>query len=900
MGQPEFPTLEESTEAIADKLGGLLRQLVYPEGVSVQHFPEALVPALEAIEPTLDELRGSLHTDLDGLLAPIGTGLESLDATLTASLGAEFGADVGKMSLALEGIDVDLSGIGTDLQELDTNLGTNLNAVATGLCEINKGIQDMSDALARVADSQEDCCHKGTEDQPLELNIDWAGMLEQLVKAVKQVAPDLLPPTPIAGVEESGSIFGQQTQATVNAVEKLLDTGEGHNPSILSWVTKTLSAGVTGQRDVAGTFMDAIASAAPAPGGGAGGNGGGAVATLQDLSTRVLNWFTEEGVASPDKVWRRCLAAYGAAIGIGLTAQTIAAVGSVDVLGCCDLNLGYITGFIGKMAGFDSLANAIHGTFYDKYIREPLRYHVNALARSYIPGVGDLLRFKYKRIFGRKVGDPSTSEPPYTFAECLAYWGYSDEWIAIYEDDLYREPMARDLLLMAEVGQFPDEWWEYKVRRLGYSDADAPLMVEAFKRRASRTQLLDLYRRLWYLASEGYISLDDFRERAAETKLPEMAIDFGAQAAEAELERGERRDLLDWAKGQYAKDVIDDDGLRDLLEQVFDDPEHAKRVWNIEQLKRYRSVYFMRPDEEARKALPVYREAFLEGAATESEYRALLTESGLEGRVRDLRLSLDLAKRDARLLARFRRFKLPALRDEVLHGLVSVADYARQLREAGFPAEYLSAERNYARAQLDRRVARTLRAEQLPAYRQAYVVGLIARGTLSRAMRDAGLTAAGIEAELTVLDYRRAETERRRREADARKRERELADEKRQADRERREAERERELARRDRDRREAERRQQAAVVARAAASAAKAAALARRPGWPADVQRIRKQIAAAYKDADELLPDDVWQLGLRLDDELARVPGPDPELVDALIGRIEQSLARYAGVLPA
>jgi len=42
-----------------------------------------------------------------------------------------------------------------------------------------------------------------------------------------------------------------------------------------------------------------------------------------------------------------------------------------------------------------------------------------------------------------------------------------------------------------------------------------------------------------------------------------------------------------------------------------------------------------------------------------------------------------------------------------------------------------------------------------------------------------------------------------------------------------------------------------------------------------------------------------VWQLGLDLTDELARIPGPDEVKVDELIGRIEMALARHAGVLP-
>ena len=900
MAEQEFPPVEESLAAVADKLGGLLRQLVYPEGVTLQKFPDIWDSTLSEIAAHLAataEAGPALVNVLGDRLAGLGDLYQGLSLqTETLDRIAERMALAPLVEAVAEGLVPPLVESAGQLECVCESL----QPVHTDLVGLATEVHDFSDAMAQMLYR---LVHE-LKDKVVEVNVDATFDLSEAVAALlaglANMAPDLLPPAPVAGVSKPGSVFGQGVQATVNAVRGIFGGGLPGELTIPGLVDLALGGAESGAEAFAGRYASTVAGLVAKCGATGNPSVGGIFEPVLSLVESAWQSLTEDGVATPATAWRRGVAAYAGAVGIGLATSAIAGLAEADVLGCGDFNFGYVTSVMGKAAGFDPIVNAFLQPLYRAYLNEPMRYETNRLARPFIPGVGDLLRFQYKRIFSRKPGDPETAEPPFTFPECMAYAGYSDDWIGVYEDDLYREPMARDLLLMAEVGEFNEDWWTYKVRRLGYSDADAPVMVEAFKRRASRTQLLDLYRRLWYLCAEGFMTEDEFRRRCKATKLPELAIEYGAQAAAAELERTERRELLEWAEAQYDRDVLDDEGLRDALAEVYDDPDMVDRRFRLCQVKRFRRIYRVTPTDEARKSLSLYRAAFLDGVATEHEYRAQLTEVGLEGRVIELRMALDVAKRDGRMLARFRQYELPALRDQVMHGMLDVAAYVARLRKAGFPPEHLAAERELVMAQVARRTAGLLRSEALPAYRQAYVVGLVSRTYLAAALRDAGLTPEGMDAELTVLDYRREQAGQRRAETEARKRERLLADERRDAERTRKEAERQAQARKRAADERRREAERYAAALAKAAAAEAKAAAEARRPGWPADVARVQKQIAATYKAQGQMLPEDVWSLGCDLEIELARLPGPDPIRVDELAGRIEQALARYAGVLPA
>ena len=926
MAQEGVPTLEQSASAIAQAIRGLGFSFRPPEGIAVATFPfdfsadlathfaawlekagivcqgfKEIWEELKVLNVTFPVANERLEALTEGVTGALR---EMLSPDLTRHLDSAVSAGLGPLASLSESA----GGVHAVLEELVIALRKSL------------------DGLNRNTSKMAKCVCEGGGEPGAGGKCDLGPAVDAMLAGLgKLFAKHLVQPEKEKEKEKKDAAEAHFTQWEA-FTDKIIRDRATRSPGIIGWALDLVAAGLDSGAVIAEKVIGAAEQSAAGSVGDVKARLGKGAGGLADTLWKPFEWLTDSGVATPETTPQRCLAAYLGAIALGMVAHGVAAIGHLQIFGSGGLNLGYISAFIGKLAGFQPLANTISGTLYNAYLGVPLKQLVNSKARPYLPGIGDLTRMRYKRIFGRKPDDPVTlhshamenprlgytgicgrtphdpvqTEPPMTFAEAMSYYGYSDKWIKILEDDLYREPMARDLLLMAEVAQFDPAWWAYKVRRLGYSDEDAPIMVRAFQRRASRTQVLDLYRQYYYLAQDGFISPSDFRDRAKVTNLAEMALDFGQQAVEVGLERQEKKDLLATAKASYHNGQIDDKALRKLLDAIFYDPARSKRVFQLEYLKKFHRVYYLTEAETARAALPARRKGFLAGRLTLQEYKAQLILSGMEPDVADLVAGSDNEARQRAQLAEFGRYALPTLRDECLHGIIDVAAYLANLSGAGFPAEYVDDEKRLMVARIARRESGIVRTEQLAAYRRAYVLGLIDGPTLDGALTDAGISDAGREAEHVLLDFQRTAEQERRKAKDAAAKAKELAAEKREQEKAKKEAERAAERVARAAERARKAAEQQRAKDAAALAKEAKAAAKARRPDWPGDVARIQKQIEAVYKNQDSWLPDDVWQLTLDLEDELARPAGPDPIAVDSLIGRTEQALARYVGVTPS
>jgi hypothetical protein len=461
------------------------------------------------------------------------------------------------------------------------------------------------------------------------------------------------------------------------------------------------------------------------------------------------------GHAGPEGVWKRAGAAYASAIGLGAVAHGISGLLSARIMGSGALNFAGLAGLVGQAAGFGPIVSAVMGNFYRAYLGVPMQYEMNRLFTPWLPQLGDVMRFRWKRL----------KDLPVDFWDSMSYWGFSGEWAKVYYDDMFREPMVRDLLLMAEATTCTPDWWEEKLKRLGYSDEDAPIMLEASLRRGARTQIMDLYRRLWYLAERGYMTLGRFRERCRETKLMETAVDFGAASVEVQREYRLLNSYVAKVLAMYDRDQLNDQELRDLLDVAILEPALADQEAALARIRRYRRVYLTTPEEDTRAAISMYRQLFIEGQITAAEYEAALVMAGFEPDVVVLTLRIDSARRDRTVRAEFREYDLPVLRDRLLHGLINAAQYRAALDARGFPAAYLADEVRLASSMADARRTARVRSEQVPYYERAYVIGLVSWTYLAAVLERAGLDRAAVAARRMWLEHLRAEEDRRRQRA---------------------------------------------------------------------------------------------------------------------------------------
>ncbi len=561
-------------------------------------------------------------------------------------------------------------------------------------------------------------------------------------------APDIKRPV-------GGTIGGAMAQAQLDAVDSMLAPGSATAVEAKTDAMGDALAAMIGKVEARPEVQEQVELLRRAEAGGWEGLTAKVHLWVKDWLDAFLFAEGEQAEAAIGTVWKRALKMYGAAVGLGVLAHGTSAALSVNILGFGGMRWTGLAAVIGKFAGFDPIIRAVQGTFYRAYLEQPMKYYMNEQFRPYIPAIQDLLRYRSKRILSDR-GE---------FDKLMGYWGFSQTWADRIEDDLYTEPRHFELTIMGENDAIPDDWWMTKCLRMGYTEIDAAYMVGGIKRKIAGGYITGYVSQLQRIYGAGYMDEDELEAGLEDTGVNPVSREYARRAADLRRRYEAMDDHVGAALDQYNRAMIDEEDLEAELEVAVVDPARVRQMVSLARVRRFRRVYYTTPAEDAKKAVSTYRKAFVAGLVTASEYTAVMVEAGMLADVVDLRLDLDSAARDRTVGAEFRAYGLPRLRDSVLHGMIDLAGYRRELLAGGFPGEHVEDEVRLAAAMLERRRTQRVRTYQLPHYRRAYVLGLIDARTLRRVMSEAGLTEGEIKAAALTLERGRAAEAARRAEA---------------------------------------------------------------------------------------------------------------------------------------
>lgn len=620
-------------------------------------------------------------------------------------------------------------------------LKPNIDGVAAAVTGLQAHVQDAADQLAGI---------RG-----------YHGGLLETIQAIGQALglltdiplSEALGKAPIAGQPDQATVGGSFAQALWNAT---LGIGEVASPMPFESVGKML-AGLVGE--VIGSTSPAAVAVGNAmdpywkQGRYWAGLGAAFSEGLVPACLTSLAGLGPTAHAGPEGVWQRAALAYGSAVGLGVVAHAVSGLMHATVIGTGGVDFSGAAALIGQAAGFGPIVQAVMGNFYQAFLDRPMQYEMNKTFTPNLPGMGDVLRLRAKRIIADR-GE---------FNKLMAYQGFSADWIERFEQDLYTEPRHTELQIMGDNDDVPAEWWAKKCRALGYEDQDVEYMVGGLQRRLSRGYLGQYIAELQKAHKAGVVSESELDDALAGLGINRLSRLWAVETAWWRKRLDALADAQKMLADMFERDQIAGEGYRDALEALGIDQATVTRTVASAEIRRFRKVYWTTPAEDARKAVGLYRTAFIAGLVTGPEYETVLTTAGMQPAIIALNLSVDGEARNRRLAADFRQYQLPALRDQVLHGVVSLAEYRYRLEKAGFPAEHLDAEVCLVRAMLERRQAEAVRRDQLPHYRRAFIVGLVTRECLVAAMKAAGLDAGAIAAAMLTADE-----ERRREEARAR------------------------------------------------------------------------------------------------------------------------------------
>ena len=896
MAGPELPTFSPDAELIADAIRSVQRQLLPVEGIGVASLPWDYMTALQHAITTFDSISASQ-------LAQAAT-----DADLAGALLLKVHPDLAAIAKAL---DPTLVKPLDDIEDaLRGAVAPNLNAIGEWLQGISRNMDSVGENLHNIRNLLDFTLQYGLGQfkhlldklQTGEVKVNVTGGaggatdLEPLLDLMKELAKTGL------GIPAEGEAadFVTVGQSIANAQLAAAGAGQGAEAAqvmdeerLLERLTKVLQADSSAPVSAAGEGFA-----------GAGGPGEGTAATtaaawVGPLMTELMklrDYVAPAGEATPDTVWQRCVAAWAAAASMGTIAHIISNLSQVSVFGVQVPLLKGLAGLVGQLAGFGPLGNAISGTLYDTYIRGPLAYQLHKSARPNLPSWGEYLRW----VSSRKVTASGTlatgGRVPYSLHDVLAYHGLSDGWIEAHKAAMWRDLAIRDLRQIAAAAEQTDDWWFSHLRELGYKEEDIPAVRAAAESAACAGERSKLLSELYTARSRGFMSSAVYRGRVLSLGLSPRRADLLVDAADKDLDRYALEGTADVLALQYDRGQITDSEYRSGLDAVYADSRIANITYTLGRLKRYHKVWLTTPAEAVREALPTYRAACIANLITLPEYRAKLSLSGLEPDIVDLQVSLVDMEREKQQFSDFRAYGLPNLRDRVVHGLLSLSDYAVELGAHGFPPEYIGDEMALARAMLARRMESEALSQLVPVYGVAYSRGLVSALTYDAVMDEAGLPPRVRQERLDVADDERREREDKAAEQRAAEEARQRLSAERERERQRTLRQREEEKAARAVATAQAARQKQAAQAVKSIASAVRVLLQSNDPSAIDQVNGLLSRLDQAYTIAVGILPDDLYTLALAIGDALVVSGGPDLETLDGLVGVLEERLTALAG----
>jgi hypothetical protein len=565
-------------------------------------------------------------------------------------------------------------------------------------------------------------------------------------QAISGMVPSQFPP---AGTAE---IVGQANQATIGGsiaqsqydAALAIFTDEHHSPGWGSDLLNSIMGFIESAKDAAiGLLFKGVELTVFAP----------------------LQSALSSGPSRPEDAYGNALVAFAWATSAGVVAHGLAGIASLQVVGCGQLALEHLAGFIGKMGDWDGIFSQTWGPVYRGYIGQPMRYYVNQQLRPFIPEARTLMTMRAKRILpgSTPAGSAPAAAQPFAdggvmpgyeeFRQLMAYHGYTDDWIKMFEDNLYTEPRRADIQIMADNDTIPESWWWEKARRLGYDERDAAYLVAGIQRRLARSYMDGLVSEITYAYREGMIADTEFTAQLSAARLSPTAKSYATQVASWKRYRTRVEAESDLLLSRFDRDQITVEELSAQLSMYYQDSSTVNQMTALAQVKKSRKVFWTTEKEAAKEALVYYRRLFVAGRITADEFVGRAVQAGVEPIVFDAMLDLDVFRRDQQIAAQFRQFGLPALRDLVLHGVLTTDQYRQELLASGFPDEYLDVEVYITNIKRQDRIAGQVRKDELSSYEQAYVVGLIGPSEMEEVMRLAGMDDYGVSARMLALDY---------------------------------------------------------------------------------------------------------------------------------------------------
>jgi len=472
----------------------------------------------------------------------------------------------------------------------------------------------------------------------------------------------------------------------------------------------------------------------------------GTIATPAQAAMRAA---LGQGPVTPDDSLSRGLALLATCSGLGLLAHGISSALSLEVLGNGFVNTAGIGACLAELSSFGPVLGAITEPFNAAYFGQAWERYVNKTFLPFHPGLGEILTLRARRFL-----DPGadTTMIGTDTADALKEHGLSDDWQDKLVKAAYRWPRQRELMILAETEHLDDEYLTQVFEKAGFDDTNVGNMVEAFKARRNRP-----YRQKWLDTSiqevvYGFITVDQLDVALRAHAWPDDLIQPIHEAAAEARWLQWSKEYVDWAQLAYSRDELSDTEFTDALQASGMDATTANRLYAIARLKRYHKVWLTTPQEDAKAVLSTYLAAFRANIISRFAVEDVLAKTGMDPSAALMMVDMADEARQAALIAELRQFGLPALRDEVVSGQLTIGEYQSRLQSLGFPMEKWLVELGFVYVLIERYKFNEFQRSYVPAVERAYVQGLVGRSSVTQAYAMAKVPTDEAAVRLSLLD----------------------------------------------------------------------------------------------------------------------------------------------------
>lgn len=299
----------------------------------------------------------------------------------------------------------------------------------------------------------------------------------------------------------------------------------------------------------------------------------------------IMSWAAAQGPIAPSS-------AVSVAQGVTkLATFTISGLAAMTIAGellhpLKQLGLGNVSAVIYDLINYRTLTAAFMGVLAGIYIRTPLTYYYNKLARPNLPGEGTLRELVSEQLIGKD-----------EFINWMGYHGYTDDWSAKMYETIYRPATPYLLRSMAEAGILDDNFLEDQLRSAGYNPRVIPYIKQMMNNLATGADKSVLTGVAMTRFKEGFIGEDDLRYSLSTLGVTDRLMDKYIFAAELQYLTDYQVDVRTYYIDAYHRREIEETDLRSGLTSAGMAPDRIDLIVQAQQIKRLKAPAAPEPPE---------------------------------------------------------------------------------------------------------------------------------------------------------------------------------------------------------------------------------------------------------------------------------------------------------------